>query len=224
MSELHDMPVCDLRNISSVEEAKAITSIHDVALIILPKDIPAEVNAALLAIEKKNIAATISLSADAKVNMINGVHEVRENDFDASGETLLMINGVCIIHRLSPEVKGKMIVNGVVLLHDQFQEGCPIEFLMFNGINKYADFDQVKVFPNTLEVTGEFLEYIPPKTVLTIGTEAVFDDTVTVDMLRSKEPLFIVGSKITCPKKLEAYLKATAIYGEKVEVAGSADE
>ncbi|MDD4796371.1 MAG: hypothetical protein PHO66_01220 [Eubacteriales bacterium] len=224
MSQIQNMPVCDLRNIRSIEEAQAISGIRNVALLILPQDAPPAVNAALLAVPKENIAAIVSLDADAAVNMVNGVHELRDSDFGAAGETMLLVNGICIGRRLSANVRGKIIVNGIVLLHEQFKAGGDIEFLMVNGLTRYVDFDDVKTFPNTLDINDEFLEYLPENTVVTVGNTATFDDTVTVDMLRDKKVFFIVGNTIVCPPALMAYLKATATYGNELRLPGQADE
>lgn len=69
MADYHDMKVCDLRFIRTVEEARAITSIHDVELLVLPNDAPPDVTQALAGIPKNDIKNVIQLGSQEELDL-----------------------------------------------------------------------------------------------------------------------------------------------------------
>lgn len=70
MANYVSMSVCDLRSVRTVEDARKISSIVDVRLLVLPNDVPEEVSAALTEIPKTAVGRMIYLG--------------REEDLDAS--------------------------------------------------------------------------------------------------------------------------------------------
>ena len=68
MADYVSMSVCDLRTVRTVEEARKITSIVSVKLLVLPNDVPEEVSAALTDIPKTSVGQMIYLGKDEELD------------------------------------------------------------------------------------------------------------------------------------------------------------
>lgn len=102
-----NMPVCDLRNISSTEQARAIEAIENVALLLMPASPDDDLKAALAAIPRKNIAGTVNIDKNARVNVVNGCADIS----DAAGEdgqAHFLVNGLAAVSSLPEAEIGRL--------------------------------------------------------------------------------------------------------------------
>ena len=93
MSVYRQMAILDLRHIT-VEAAKQIEKITQVAMLILPKDGSAELLEAIAAIPTEEVAYTISLLQDEELTAVNGTIQIDDSFFKPHGKTFLLCNGV----------------------------------------------------------------------------------------------------------------------------------
>lgn len=219
MSKYTDMVVCDLRNIKTVEQAKAIEEISDVVLLLLPKDGDPELLAAIAAIPKSDVVSEIAVSADAEVRMINGIGEI--NDATAgNGESIFVVNGITILSGITKCAKISLIVNGIAFVNDNIADKIELNVISQNGLVFHSRFDDYKLFNNQCELDADFLSFLKPNTALIAGNKIKVMPDVTVDMLRDSNVQFIAGNSISCPKAVAGYVKANSTVGNKVEVDG----
>ena len=68
MANYVSMSVCDLRSVRTVEDARKISSIVDVRLLVLPNDVPEEVSAALTGIPKTSVGQIIYLGKEEELD------------------------------------------------------------------------------------------------------------------------------------------------------------
>ncbi len=217
MSTIKNLPICDLRTYMDVSAIQEIEEIKNIALLILPKDAPPEVMAALAKVEKKNVAVTISLGKDQQVHMLNGNIELTDANFSKDGNSVVLANGNIIIHSISPETRGGVIINGVALIHESLKQQASIDLIANNGQTLYWDFSDYKIFGNELIADDEFFTYLQPKTALVVGNCLRLEENVRLETLKQQQPMFIVGNNAYCPAHLMSYLRATAQVGNEIK-------
>ena len=217
MSSYSNMPLCDLRSLT-IEAAKEIEQINNVACLILPKDGEPELMSALAGIETNNVAATVYLGINDEIIMRNGVSNITDGDFSGDGTTVMIINGICAAKRLSKETKGKIYMNGMMILPKALEEGCGLSFMMVNGMVKYMDCGQIQSFNTEVTIDAEMLSYTEPGSLLAAGTEMHIEPDVTGEMLKEKQIVLVAGTQIFCHKNSAAYIKATATAGVGIEI------
>lgn len=218
MSVYENIATLDLRHLTA-EAAKQIEGISNIALLIKPKDGPAELMEAIAAIPVHNIASTVFLQMDEELTMFNGVSELDDSLFRADGKSFIICNGICIISELSPESRGRILVNGMLLMKKGMQGkeiGVAIEAV--NGVRLYLDFEEYKVFQNQLELDAATISYLSPGTALLTGNQINIADDVTVEMLEEKKVTLISGNEIICNKELAPYIRVKAFVGNQIRV------
>lgn len=142
--KFRNMTLCDLRGYNSVEAAGAIESIHNVVLVILPKDCDNETRAAFAKVEMRNVVSTIYCDTNAQIQTYNG--NVTLSDANLSnGENICIINGKARILPISAEKHVSLIVNGKAL-YDKDSEN--IELLNVNGKAVPIDFQDTEILPD----------------------------------------------------------------------------
>ena len=213
----NDMPVCDLRDIQSVETAKAIKCISDIAVLILPKDAPQDVMEALEAIPKEDIGTVVKLSLADNISVINGLTVLYDGDIPKENPPVYIVNGTLICRTLSPEKNPRVIVNGAIVLHESLKDSVGIQILVQNGVKIYVEFEEYKSYSPDLEVDADFLKYVNPKTLLIAGRDILIDEDVSPEMLLEKSVRLIAGRTIKCPKKLLGIVKSIGIAGKGFE-------
>lgn len=215
MSSYKNMGQCDLRNIQSVEAAKSINEIKNIGVLIIPIDAPDDVMSAIESIPKMNIGSVLRLNKNDKLMMCNGSCVFNKNSFIGDNDVYI-INGFAVVESADINKKVKIMLNGVMLIKESEKANCNFEFLQLNGMTTYADFETVKQFPNKILVDAEFLSYLKNKTAVVAGNKIEIAKDVTKEMLQEKEIVIVAGNKIVCDKSILAYLKATAIFGNKI--------
>ncbi len=149
--KFRNMTLCDLRGYNSVEAASEIESIHNVVLVILPKESDAETRAAFAKVEMHNVVSTIYCDTDAQIQSYNG--DVTLNDAALSdGENVCIINGKARVLPISPEKHLSLIVNGEAL-YDRNSEN--IELLNVNGKAVPIDFQDTEILADEAFLTAE---------------------------------------------------------------------
>ncbi len=224
MSQYQNIAVCDLRAIRSVEGAREIERIENVALLLLPKDAAPEVAEALCAIPRVNVASVLYLDLAGDVRAGNGLIELNDRSFRADGSTVVVSNGCALVRSLSPETRGSVVANGIVVIHESLRDVCALDFPLVNGCIQYADFEEAKLFPGCLDADAAFLSYLKPKTMLVVGDSLYMADDVTAELLEQKQVQIIAGNKLYCYPQAAPYLKATATAGNGVAVRDPSEE
>jgi hypothetical protein len=217
MSKMENMPVCDLRNFSSLAAVKNIEAITNVALVVFPKDASEEILQALQSVPMQNVASTIFLAKNDRIRIVDGISEICDADLSTTEDTALIINGIAVIGNLSPEARGTVYVNGIVVANSRLKSHPNFSFAMTNGIKLYADFDQYKMYPNKIEVDRDFLTWLPAGTAIIAGNKIILKSDVTIELLQEKMTRLVAGNKILCPNVLLGYVKTIAIVGNKIE-------
>lgn len=147
-----NMSVCDLRGYNSVEAASTIESVHNAALVILPKVSDDETRAAFAKIEMHNVASTVYCDMDAKINMYNGRVTLSDANLP-DGESIYIVNGEAWVLPLSPEKHLSLIVNGKVQ-YDESSENN-IQLLSVNGKAEPFDFRNTEILPSKSILSAE---------------------------------------------------------------------
>ncbi len=150
--KFRNMSVCDLRGYNSVEAASTIESVHNVALVILPKESDDETRAAFAKIEMHNVASTVYCDMDAKINMYNGSVTLSDANLP-DGESIYVVNGEARVLPLSPEKHLSLIVNGKVQ-YDESSENN-IQLLSVNGKAEPFDFRNTEFLPSQSILSAE---------------------------------------------------------------------
>ena len=198
MAEYKNVAVCDLRNIS-VESAKQIEGIINVALVVMPKDASEELKAALAAIPQKNVATTVYMSKEGNMGLKNGLTIITDADF-------------------APGQENYLICNGIVVFQKKLQQNCGITMGTLNGMRAYLDFEECHQFAGKVTVDKDMLDLLEAKTLAVAAKKIVIAPDVTVEQLKEKKPCFVAGEKIACSKETAAYVKVNSYVGEKIEV------
>lgn len=220
MSEYQNMPVCDLRHLTDPKAVREIEEISNIAFLIYPKTNDPELQAAFAAIPTSNIASVIFLDTDKSINvqMINGGKEFTETDFPEERESIYIINGIGYIPDLSREIRGEIYCNGMLVIQKKVKELCHLSFPMMNGMIKYLDFDDVRLYPNEMALDSETITYFQNRTLVVGGNLLRLEKDVTVELLQQKELMLIVGNCLECYPPIAPYIKATATVGNQIKV------
>jgi uncharacterized protein YlzI (FlbEa/FlbD family) len=223
MGKISDMVMCDLRYITSVEQAQAIEEISDIVMLVLPKDAPAEVMSAIAAIPKNDIVIEIPVSKDAKISTINGSAEINDAYFSSIHETLLVINGMGIITHVVNPCSGTIVLNGMMIINENVKDKLNLDFASVNGNIIYARFDEYKIYGNKFVVDSDFLKYVKHNTALIAGNKLVIAGDVTVEMLQESGIQLIAGNRVVCRREIAGYIKSVATVGNKIEISEDED-
>jgi hypothetical protein len=163
------------------------------------------------------VAATVYLNRDDVVRVMNGFAVLTGNDFDQHNETVVIVNGVAIVHDLPENAHGSLIINGMAILNETVKKSrltIPVQ----NGMVVYADFDACKPFGDKLELDAEFLSYLQPKTLVCVGNQLHIAEDVTVELLQKTRVQLIVGNELRCYQKIAGYIRATATIGNALVI------
>lgn len=223
MGTISDMVMCDLRYITTVEQAKAIEEISDIVMLILPKDAPAEVMSAITAIPRHDIVIEIPVSKEAKISTINGSTEINDAYFSSTYESLLLINGMGIITRIVNPCSGTIVLNGMIIINENVKDMLDLNFASVNGTIIYAKFDEYKFYGNKFVVDADFLKYVKHNTALIAGNKLVIAGDVTVEILQESGIQLIAGNKVVCRREIAGYIKSVATAGNKIEISEDED-
>ncbi len=201
MSQMKNLPLCDLRTYHEPESIRAIKSIENVALLIFPQDPPPAVQQALHSIPLQNVAAMITLAPDDRVQVINGIAEITAGDLASDGKTALLINGIAVFADLAPQAKGDIYLNGIAVIQNRLRDHPGLTFAMCNGLKLYADFAASKIHPQIATIDRDYLTWLPPATAIIAGRLLRIQEDVTIDLLREKHVRLLAASRYTAPTR-----------------------
>lgn len=213
-----NLPVCDLRHIEDIEAIKNIELIEEVAVLVLPEDADENIKSLLSTIPQKNVATTIYIKKSVDFKVVNGCIEIDKRNFSDGLESVTVVNGIVVVSKNSQNLNGKFIVNGMVIINNKIADACNLQFPMLNGMVKYLDFESYKVFNDTLNLDADTLRFLSPDTLIIAGNTIDICEDVTYEMLSDKNIILIAGNVIKCNKSIAGFVKATAIYGNCVEI------
>lgn len=215
MTEYKNMAICDLRNVT-LESAAEIESITNIAVLVYPKNPSPELSVALTKIPVKNVAATIYLEKDAPIAQRNGSCEISAKDF--SSGSLVICNGTAAIHKIAPETEGSIMCNGSAIFHKSLRNDCKINMLALNGIQSYADFEEVRQYESKIVVDKDMLELMEEKMLILSEGKIIFAPDVSMELLKEKKPFFFSKEKIVCNNEISAYIKLNSMAEGGVKV------
>ncbi len=216
MSQMKNLPLCDLRSLSDLDAIREIESIENVAMLIYPQNAPPDVQQALHRIPLKNVATMITLAPDEQVRMINGIAEITGSDFGSDGKTAFLINGIAVISHFLPETRGTIYLNGIAVIQSRFREHPGLQFALCNGLKLYAEFDAVKIHPNEVTVDTDYLTWLPPATAIIAGKTLRIHEDVTIDLLRDKGVRLFCGDQIHCADAIKGFVQSIGVAGNKI--------
>ena len=203
MSIYKNLPVLDLRKLS-VEEAKQIEKIENVAVLLLPDDGDPELRSAIAAIPKKNVACTLQVSSQNSCAVYNGIYVGTKEDL--SKDQIIIVNGAGVISDCPAESRARFIVNGMMVR----KSGVDLNILQLNGLNAAADFENVVTQLEGLEVDRDLLEFSENKTLFLSVDEMKISRDVSKELLLEKQPYFASVAEIQCAKEISAYVRLHA--------------
>ncbi len=218
MSIYSDMVVCDLRHIVTVEQARAIESINDIAILLLPKDSTNEVAAAIAEIERSDIALELHVNENAEICTINGNADIGDISFNEKNEYILIINGFAVLSNIKYNCKISICLNGTLIINEKFLKNndSNFTFLSINGFLRKASFDDYKYFKGSIEIDADMIKYLPENFTIISMNEIIIDENVTIDILEKSGIKFISQNNIKCKKNISGYIKAFSIVGNNV--------
>ncbi|MGI5895534.1 MAG: hypothetical protein ACOX6U_01130 [Oscillospiraceae bacterium] len=220
MAILKDVGYVDLRSYKTPEAFRAIERIENVGLLIVPSDVPAEVEEAIAGIQKVAVGAVQPVPSNAKIIMMNGAEELTAASFGfGDGEDVYyLINGAAALREFPADFHPLVIFNGLLLVHESFRKTPALRFIARNGLVQYGDFDCCKFYENTLELDRGVLSFLPEKTALVAVNSIVVAEDVDADLLAQKKALLLCANKIYCYDASAPYIKANAVAGNKIVV------
>ncbi len=212
-----ELPICDLRFADSIEDIRKIERIEEVAMVIFPEDADDEIKSALALIPQKEVALTVYVKKSSKISVVNGFSVIGDNSFSGSDDWIIA-NGMIIIDSLSENATGNIGLNGMAIVKSSLKDIMNVHFPMINGMVKYLDFEDFKIYQNTVELDADTLQYIDSKTVVTAGNKIELADDITVELLEEKGIILVAGNEISCRKNIAGYVKAKAFAGSNISV------
>ena len=211
MSIYKNLPVLDLRKLS-VEEAKQIEKIENVAVLLLPDDGDPELRSAIAAIPKKNVACTLQVSSQNSCAVYNGIYVGTKEDL--SKDQIIIVNGAGVISDCPEESRARFVINGMMVR----KSGVDLNILQLNGLNAAADFENVVTQLEGLEVDRDLLEFSENKTLFLSVDEMKISEDVSKELLLEKQPYFVSVAEIRCAKEISAYVRLHAQTMAGVEI------
>ena len=211
MTEYKNMAICDLSNVT-LESPAEIESNTKIEVLVYPKNPSPELSVALTKIPVKNVAATIYLEKDAPIAQRNGSCEISAKDFSSGG--LVICNGTAAIHKIAPETEGSIMCNGSAIFHKSLRNDCKINMLALNGIQSYADFEEVRQYESKI-VVDKLME---EKMLILSEGKIIFAPDVSMELLKEKKPFFFSKEKIVCNNEISAYIKLNSMAEGGVKV------
>ena len=159
MSIMKNMPIVDLRTITTVEAAQAIEEMKNIAVLILPEDADAAVMNAIHAIPKHNVATVLTLSKNAQVKQMNGQVELTPAVLKQEG--ILLVNGQAIVTGACDECKASLIINGQFI----YPKSSPINTNSVSGQAMSFDYETYVNFNEDTSIDADMMELMEYKTL-----------------------------------------------------------
>ncbi len=211
-----NLPVCDLRNINSIESAKQIEKIENAILVIFPNDIDDDIKSAMCSIQCQNVVSVIYADKSDDVIVTNGITEIANYTLNES--SIIICNGIMIVDKLSCEIKGKVYLNGLAAVNESSKDKCKLSLCMVNGMVRNFNFDDYRVYQDTFKLDCDTLRYLNDNTLLIAGNVLEIADDVSVEMLENKKVILFAGNTIRCSKELSGYINAKAMAENGIEI------
>lgn len=200
----------DLRKYTpqALNKIKAINS----ALVLFPKNPTPEFIEAFSEIKEKNIANTLHLDEETKINSINGDAVVDCSRADSNA--IYIINGSAVIINADIESPITVIVNGCVIC----EKNANINFLSINGEKLIVHFkiENTISFSKDTKINRQFIEDLSNNSVVICGRELVLDSDIDREILKSKTIYFSAGKRIICPKDIIGTVQTMAHAGKEI--------
>ncbi len=204
MSAYQNLSFLDLRQISSVKEAKKIKKIMNVAVLLLPDDGDPELRSAIAAIPKQKVVCTLQVPSQIPCAVYNGIYMGTKEDL--SKDQIIIVNGAGIISDCPAESRARFVINGMIVR----KSGVDLNILELNGLNVFFDFESTVTGLERLEVDRDLLELSENKTLfLSVGEMKISRD-VSKELLLEKQPYFASVAEIQCAKEISAYVRLHA--------------
>lgn len=200
----------DLRKYTpqALSKIKAINS----SLVLLPKNPTQEFIEAFSEIKEKNIANTLHLDDDTRINSINGDAVIDCSRTDSS--TIYIINGEAVIINADIESPITVIVNGSIIC----EKNANINFLSINGEKLVVNFkiENTINFSKDIKINRQFIEDLNDNSIVVCGRELIFDSDIDRETLKSKTIYFSAGKRIICPKNIIGTVQTMAHAGKEI--------
>ena len=219
MAQYHDLASLDLRRMANAQSMREIEQISDIGVVIFPSDADDETMAAISAIPVSDVGQVLYLKQNEQVQICNGFQVFEADTYSTCAEDetrVVIINGVALF--LDGPNVGTVTVNanGICIMREGGKNLDRIRYAMVNGFNCKKSFSDYVIFQNKMTLDADMLESLEPKTLVLCGNKLTIARDVTLQALKEKEVVLIVGNKLYCPKELMGYLKVKALIGNRI--------
>lgn len=217
MSIVSNVPFYDLRTIKNPCEAQSIVRINEVPVVIMPKS-PREPKVlwAIRGIDVTDSACVIDLEDNAVIRTCNGLCELDGESFNRCGYTLYIVNGICFMHDIPENVRGGVVVNGMLIVAKNLKGKINLDIPLVNGRVEYVDADKMMSYDNKVTISREFLGYVKQGTLIVSGNKIEVEPDVDAQTLDRSGITLLAAGKICCDEKLFPYMQVHAFYGNKI--------
>lgn len=212
---ISDIGVLDLRFVRDEEELKAIRSISDVGVVLVPE----RLGGALMGVEMSDVGNVVRVPDEGKLQTFSGQTKVTGEALAAGDpESVLLIVGQLFVSTPCETVGYKEIrVIGQLIATRGSETALMAKLTEVNGQVLYLP-------PNARLILGdetfgrEFLELLPRPTPLVILGELRLEDDVTAELVREKVPEIVLMGSLHAPRALVPLLQVitTEKFGEIV--------
>lgn len=209
---IKNMSMLDLRAYSGGALAQ-ISSIQNVATVVLPEAASPDFVEAYTQIKKRNIAQELSLSPDMQLHTVNGNRIMTGSTVHP--EFLYILNGFAVLHSIPQDICVHLLVNGFVVV----QKGVRVDAVTINGSMVEVDLntETMKVYNNTLLINSAYIDEIEAGTTIIAGNRLEINGAVTAQEIIDKDLHFVVGNRIICDEIIAGCVRARSTVGNKIE-------
>lgn len=215
MSILNNMVVVDLRKVSSVEEAKKIEEMKNIACLIMPDDADPEISAAIQAIPKINVAHTLYLPKNTLLRQMSGNILLTPAILKEDG--YLMVNGNAVVEECIDDWNAALIMTGNLI----YPKHAPAKIHSASGQVSAYDYEHYVAFNDDFELDAATVDLLEYKTLLNIDGDLRIRKDVTLEQLKEKIPFFCVDGTVRCPQSVSAFLKLHSEIDGELRIQGA---
>lgn len=201
MSTMKNMPIADLRTVTSADTMRNIEEISNVGIIILPENGDPEVLNVFHTIPKSNIGHTLTLPNGVDVQQMTG--NVTLSPAILKSKNTLIITGNVVVEEVIEECNASIIMTGNLT----YPKRCPLNIHSSTGNAKAYDYEHYVAVDDDFELDADTLSLMEYKTLVDIDGDLRISNDVTLELLKEKMPYFLVDGDARCRREVASFLK-----------------
>ena len=209
MAIIKNEALVDLTQYSAAALSK-ISTMTNVALVLLSAGAPEEYYEAYAQIKKTNIASTIQIPVGKIVKQVNGTMVITAQEVPENA--VVISNGITVLKGFD-DYKGdsSFYVSGFLVK----SKNCAAKIHACNGITMMMPDDdfECNIWGDSVTVDEDMLRHLKDKTLIVCGNKLFLDESVSEKLIEEKDIRFLSGYKIIAPKKIIGCVKARSTVG-----------